>query len=62
MNDEAMFEKAAGDRLDTDVCRFVRSYTAGMLKSGWLETEDLAPIIYIKFIIYGMDEKFRSGM
>jgi len=55
--DEAMFEKAVGDRLDAGMCRFVRSYTAGMLKSGWLETEDLAPIIYIKFIIYGMDEK-----
>lgn len=57
VNDEAMFEKAVGDRLDPDMCRFVRSYTAGMLRSGWLETEDLAPIIYIKFIIYGMDEK-----
>jgi len=57
VNDEAMFEKAVGGRLDTDMCRFVRSYTAGMLKSGWLELEDLAPIIYIKFIIYGMDEK-----
>jgi len=57
VNDEAMFEKAAGSRLDTEMCRFVRSYTAGMLKSGWLEIEDLAPIIYIKFIIYGMDEK-----
>lgn len=55
--DEAMFMKYVGGRLDADTCRFVRSYTAGMLGSGWLEIEDLAPIIYIKFIIYGIDEK-----
>lgn len=56
-NDEALFEKAVGSRLDDKTRRFVLSYTSDMLKSGWLEIEDLAPIIYLKFCIYGMDEK-----
>ena len=57
INNEALFEKAVSSRLDAGTRRFVRSYTADMLKSGWLEIEDLAPIIYLKFCIYGMDEK-----
>jgi len=57
INDEVIFEKSVGDRLDSNMCRFVRSYTASTLKSGWLEIEDIAPIIYLKFIIYGIDEK-----
>jgi DNA helicase-2/ATP-dependent DNA helicase PcrA len=57
INDDAMFEKVVSPWLDSDMSRFARSYTADMLKSGWLEIEDLAPIIYLKFCIYGIDEK-----
>lgn len=35
----------------------IRQYCEDVLKSGFIEIEDLAPIIYIKFKIYGMDEK-----
>lgn len=57
VNDSAMFEKAACPWLNSKICAFARNYTAAMLKSGYLEIEDLAPIIYLKFRIYGMDEK-----
>ena len=57
VNDSSMFKKASCPWLDAEVCEFARSYTAAMLKSGYLEIEDLAPIIYLKFRIYGMDEK-----
>ena len=57
INDARMFEKAVSPWLDEEMSRFARSYTADILKSGWLEIEDLAPIIYLKFCIYGIDEK-----
>lgn len=57
VNDISMFKKAACPWLESELCEFARSYTSAMLKSGYLEIEDLAPIIYLKFRIYGMDEK-----
>jgi DNA helicase-2/ATP-dependent DNA helicase PcrA len=35
----------------------IRQHTEEVLKSGYIEIEDLAPVIYIKLSIYGMDEK-----
>lgn len=32
-------------------------YTSGILSAGCIEIEDIAPIIYLKYHIYGMDEK-----
>ena len=57
VNDARMFDNVVSPWLDEDMSQFARSYTADMLKSGWLEIEDLAPIIYLKFCIYGIDEK-----
>ena len=57
INDSTMFEKITGTWLEAGICEFARSYTAAILKSGYLDIEDLAPIIYLKFCIYGMDEK-----
>jgi len=57
INDADMFKKAASPWLDDRLCEFVRKYTADTLKSGFLEIEDLAPIIYLKYCIYGIDEK-----
>lgn len=36
---------------------FLREYTYNVLKSGFIEIEDTAPILYLKYCIYGMDEK-----
>jgi DNA helicase II / ATP-dependent DNA helicase PcrA len=57
VNDPSMFNQASAQWLDTEMSGFAQSYTAEMLKSGYLEIEDLAPIIYLKYCIYGMDEK-----
>ncbi len=57
VNDAPMFKRVVSPWLDEEMSQFARSYTADMLKSGWLEIEDLAPIIYLKFCIYGIDEK-----
>lgn len=57
VNDAGMFDMAVGPWLDPEMSLFARSYTADMLRSGWLEIEDLAPIIYLKYCIYGIDEK-----
>ncbi len=57
INDNTMFEKVTGTWLEAGICEFARSYTAAVLQSGYLDIEDLAPIIYLKFCIYGMDEK-----
>ena len=51
------FENAVNGRIDPELTGFVQDYTAKILKSGYLEIEDLAPIIYLKFCIHGMDEK-----
>ena len=56
-NNAEIFSNTVSDRLDPETGEFARSYTAAVLKSGYLEIEDLAPIIYLKFRIYGMDEK-----
>ncbi len=57
VNDSELFERIAGPYLSQEVCEFAHSYTSDMLKSGHLDIEDLAPIIYLKFCIYGIDEK-----
>lgn len=51
------FARAVGGRIDTRLAGFVQEYTTKILKSGFIEIEDLAPIIYLKFCIHGMDEK-----
>ncbi len=56
--DSGMFEISVSPWLATELCEFARKYTADTLKSGFLEIEDLAPIIYLKYCIYGIDEKF----
>lgn len=57
ITDRNLFDGIVGSRVDKEVKDFTRSYTAEVLKSGFIETEDIAPIIYLKYCIYGMDEK-----
>lgn len=52
-----LFSRIAGNRLEEDVKDFISEYTSRILTSGHIEIEDLAPIIYLKYRIYGMDEK-----
>ena len=57
VNDSNMFAMSVCPWLSEQLCEFTRKYTADTLKSRFLEIEDLAPIIYLKYCIYGMDEK-----
>ncbi len=57
LEDSNTFDKIVGKYSSQEVCKFTREYTLGILNSKMLELEDLAPIIYLKFKIYGMDEK-----
>lgn len=52
-----IFDVMLEGMLDSEQIEFTREYSTQILKSGYIEIEDLAPIIYIKYCIYGMDEK-----
>lgn len=57
MEDGETFIELAGKYASRETCEFARKYTLDILNSRQLELEDLAPIIYLKYKIYGMDEK-----
>ncbi|PYG87133.1 DNA helicase-2/ATP-dependent DNA helicase PcrA [Ruminiclostridium sufflavum DSM 19573] len=57
MENKSMFDNIAGRFVNQKICEFTRQYTLNILNSKMLELEDLAPIIYLKYKIYGMDEK-----
>lgn len=57
MEDKIAFNRIVSKYTDEDICEFTRKYTLNILDSKRLELEDLAPIIYLKYKIYGMDEK-----
>lgn len=43
--------------LEPDTKDFLREYTLGTINTGWIDIEDIAPIMYLKYKIYGVDEK-----
>jgi DNA helicase-2/ATP-dependent DNA helicase PcrA len=57
-----VFDVMLEGMVEEDVVEFTREYSTEILKSGFIEVEDLAPIIYIKYCIYGMDEKIPLSM
>ncbi|MHB8064536.1 MAG: RNA polymerase recycling motor HelD [Ruminiclostridium sp.] len=57
IEDPNIFNKIVSKYAGQEVSEFTRRYTLDILDSKMLELEDLAPIIYLKYKIYGMDEK-----
>ncbi len=57
MNNAEVFDRIVGKYTDEHTCKFIREYTLGILNNKMIEQEDLAPIIYLKYKIYGIDEK-----
>lgn len=57
MEDTEGFDLLAGRYAGREICEFTREYTLEILEKKQLELEDLAPIIYLKYKIYGIDEK-----
>ncbi|MCX8129586.1 MAG: AAA family ATPase [Clostridia bacterium] len=53
---EGLLRFSAG-KVEERIITFTGEYSSQVLKSGYAELEDLAPIIYIKLKMYGMDEK-----
>ncbi len=45
------------DTATSDIEAYAAQWSQQVMKSGRIETEDLAPIIYIKYRIHGIDEK-----
>ncbi len=44
-------------KLDSAVADYMRGYTLEEIKKAEYDIEDIAPIMYLKFMIYGVDEK-----
>lgn len=55
--DAELWKRLLEGKVEPEVLDFARKYSNEVLQSGSLELEDLAPIIYLKYGIYGMDEK-----
>ncbi|SKA93033.1 DNA helicase-2 / ATP-dependent DNA helicase PcrA [Caloramator quimbayensis] len=56
---EELFLSLMGNCLNKNEAEFLRKYTIDILNKGFVEIEDLAPIMYIKYCVYGIDEKIN---
>lgn len=56
---EVLFNKLTEGRIDGGVSEFLREYTKKILNSGFVDIEDFAPIVYLKYKIHGVDEKIN---
>jgi DNA helicase II / ATP-dependent DNA helicase PcrA len=57
ISNNALWQDCLEGLATDEVIDFTREYSLGILNSGHVELEDLAPMIYLKFKIHGMDEK-----
>jgi DNA helicase-2/ATP-dependent DNA helicase PcrA len=53
------FTDHAGQTLSPELIAFIRESTMKNLQSGYVEIEDVAPVLYLKYRLYGLDEKIR---
>lgn len=56
---EELFLSLMGNSLNKKEAEFLREYTIDVLNKGFVEIEDLAPLMYIKYCVYGVDEKIN---
>lgn len=59
ISNEVLFNKLTEGRIDGGVSEFLREYTKKILNSGFVDIEDFAPIVYLKYKIHGVDEKIN---
>ncbi|MDF2592278.1 MAG: helicase [Clostridia bacterium] len=57
LENEELYYSIVLDKIDKDTAVFLRSYTLKILDSDTVDLEDIAPIMYLKYKIYGVDEK-----
>lgn len=53
------FAGVAGQTLPPELITFIRESTLKNLRMGHVEIEDVAPVLYLKYRLYGLDEKIR---
>lgn len=54
---KALWKECMSGKAEPETIEFIRDYTLNILNEGYIEIEDLAPMIYLKYKIHGMDEK-----
>ena len=57
--DSALFVRLTGERVTAEVGEYIRESTLKNLNAGWVEYEDLAPLIYLQHLCYGWGERFK---
>ncbi|HEY9161077.1 MAG TPA: RNA polymerase recycling motor HelD [Desulfomonilia bacterium] len=57
MENEELLLKLSEGLADRDIVAYLRKYSSEIIASGFIEIEDFAPLIYLKFLIHGIDEK-----
>jgi DNA helicase-2/ATP-dependent DNA helicase PcrA len=60
LSDSESFKEYCKKSIDEDFAEEVRSYTREIVNSGSLEIEDLAPLMFIKYLIYGLEDKLTA--
>lgn len=56
-DNKVLWEECFEGRIDKMTLDFTREYSQNILRTGYVEIEDLAPMIYLKYKIHGMNEK-----
>jgi DNA helicase-2/ATP-dependent DNA helicase PcrA len=57
--DAGLFQQLVGSKIPTEVAEYLREATLKNLEAGWVEYEDLAPLIYLQYFCYGWGERFK---
>ena len=57
LDNQELYYSIVSGKIDKDLADFLRNYTLQILDSDTVDLEDIAPIMYLKFKIYGVDEK-----
>lgn len=57
MGDVDLLRELTHGTIDEETLQFIAKYTTDILASGKVEIEDLAPLMYLKHLIYGLNEK-----
>ncbi len=57
MADRPLLQELSKGIADPETVAYLADYTNKMIRSGSIEIEDFAPLTYLKYLIYGIDEK-----
>ncbi|MDP4182427.1 MAG: AAA family ATPase, partial [Bacillota bacterium] len=57
MENEELLLKLSEGLADSETVKTLHRYSSEIIRSGWIEIEDFAPMIYLKYLIHGIDEK-----